>query len=231
MSSFRGIPTALGLDAQGLVTIAGGLTGPINLGGGTIGVSNGESVTHAQFYVASYGAAGLRWSKAFLEGGCSSLIAQPDGDIVLAGAVATAGLDVGCGATPSGAKTYVASLGSDGTCRWMRWFKGTTTALVGADGAGGVVVVGGAGGAVQEPAGPLPGTGAIYVERLGADGAPSGGQLVGVLQSGTVSIASVTASQTDIWVGGTISGNLEIAGATLNVPTGEDEGYVARLEL
>jgi hypothetical protein len=230
VSSFRGTP-ALGLDAQGLVTIAGALQGPINLGGDSIGVSNGEFVMHAQFYVASYSAAGLRWSKAFLEGGCSSLIVQPDGDIVLAGGVATAGLDVGCGVTPSGSTTYVASLGSDGTCRWMRWFKGTTTALIAADGAGGVVVVGGADGAVQESAGPLPGTGAIYVERFGADGAPSGGQIVGVLRSGTLSMTSVAASQAEVWLGGTISGDLAIAGATLTAPPGDNEGYVARLEL
>jgi hypothetical protein len=113
----------------------------------------------------------------------------------------------------------------------MRWFKGTTTALVAADGAGAVVVLGEAAGAVQDSAGPLPGAGAIYVERIGADGTPSGGHLVGVLQSGTMSIASIAASQTDIWLAGTLAGNLELAGATLNVPTGEDEGYVARLAL
>ncbi len=167
VSSFHGTPTAVGLDDQGLVTIAGTLLDPIDLGGGTIGVSNGEFAMHVQFYVASYGAAGLRWSKAFLEGGCSSLIVQPDGDIVLAGVVATAGLDVGCGATPSAATTYVAALGSDGTCRWMRWFKGTTDASVAADGAGGIVVVGKADGTIEDSAGPLPGTGALDVERFG----------------------------------------------------------------
>jgi hypothetical protein len=232
VSSFQGTPAVVGLDAEGLVTITGGLSGAIDLGDGVIGVANSKYVMHQQFYVASYDATGhLRWSKAFLEGGCSSLVVQPDGDVLFAGKVGTAGLDVGCGATPSDATTYLGALGSDGSCRWMRWFKGTTTAMVAADGAGSTVVGGIADGAVQDAAGPLTGTGAIYIERFDANGSPSGGQTVGVLQSGTsMSIDSIAASQTGVWLAGTIAGNLEIAGATLNVAAGADEGYVARLE-
>ncbi len=46
-----------------------------------------------------------------------------------------------------------------------------------------------------------------------------------------MSIASIAASQTGVWLSGTIAGNLEIAGAMLTVPAGGNEGFVARLGL
>jgi hypothetical protein len=84
----------------------------------------------------------------------------------------------------------------------------------------------------QDETGPLPGDGAIYVERFAADGSASPGQTLGVLQAGTVvSVDSVTATRSAVWLGGVIVGDLGIAGAQLTVTNGADEGYVARLSL
>jgi hypothetical protein len=96
VSSFRGTP-AVAIDDQGLVTIGAGLGGPMDLGGGSIGVMNGEFTQHAQFYLASYDTTGkLRWSRPCLEGSLQSLAPQPLGDILGAGHVGSPSLDVGC---------------------------------------------------------------------------------------------------------------------------------------
>ncbi len=231
VSSFAGNPAPGALDADGLLTIVGTLQGPVNLGAGTIGVSNSEFVQHKQFYLASYDATGqIRWSKAFLEGTCSSLVPLPEGGIVLAGGVGTPSLDLGCGATPAGATSYVAALASNGSCLWTHWFKATMDATVAADGNGGCVAVGATNGATEDEVGPIAGTGAIYVERFGPDGTPAGAGLVGALQSGTsIGIASVAASPTSVWLAGGISGTLQIAGTTLGVSAGSDVGFIVRL--
>ena len=74
------------------------------------------------------------------------------------------------------AERLMAALGSDGTCRWMRGFKGTAIPSLAADGVGANALAGIAEGAVQDSVGPLSGSGTILNAAAPARRAAPAGQ-------------------------------------------------------
>jgi hypothetical protein len=115
-------PTALAVDADGNVAIAGILAKSVDLGGGPLGAELGG------IFVAKYNKYGAhRWSRVYPADKyqnavfVSSVAFDPAGSVVVAGSFEQ-GLDFGSGKITSMAKpdVFVAKIGADGEAVWAR---------------------------------------------------------------------------------------------------------------
>jgi hypothetical protein len=115
-------PTALAVDAEGNVAIAGTLAKSIDLGGGPLGAELGG------IFVAKYNKYGAhRWSRIYPADKYQNTVFvtavafNPAGNLLLTGSFEQ-GLDFGSGKIASMAKpdVFVAKLGADGEAQWAR---------------------------------------------------------------------------------------------------------------
>jgi hypothetical protein len=147
--------SAVATDGGGNIFIVGPEKGSVNFGG--------MPLVGAGFYVARFSPSGAHtWSRQWGPAKSAALleiVADASGALAVAGAYASAGLDLGSGAFPAppqfGLGAFVAKFDGSGNQLWSKGFAPAVASGVVLDASGGVAIVGQATGSVDVGGGPL----------------------------------------------------------------------------
>jgi hypothetical protein len=140
---FNGTPTAVAIDANGAVVMAGQFAGTIDLGAGPITIPPSQCCG----FVAVFDLSGeLRWSTGWPGAGAPGVAFAPGGDVIVVGSFAGTMTIGGMPLTSAGGYDgFLAWFRSDGVPLWSRSFGGTQDdfgAAVASDSSGAIYVAG-----------------------------------------------------------------------------------------
>lgn len=226
--------TALAIDTQGHVIVAGELEGTVSFDGGTTSLT---SAGGTDVFVAELDENGTHvFSAAF--GGAGDDRAHDvslDGDAIVITGSFTGSIDFGGGviAAAGGADGYLAKLDTDGNEVWSFGLGGAGSDVghgVGVDGQGNVVVTGSFEGTVDFGGGPLSSQGAtdVFVARYDPSGAHLASARYGTSAAQQGLDVEADASGAFVVVGNYL-GNVDFGDGNLGGASGSPDGFVVKL--